>query len=217
MGLNWLNPIIGETLTICSKCKKEKDFDDFYDTSTANWCKLCYKEWHIKRYKAEAEIETKKCKNCNNFFTMKIRKKTDFCSRICKDLYRREQNKLQRIASKQERICLHCSNIITQERRSDAMFCSQECNYKAHALQRKLRNRANEEGKRGYLRTEICERDGWICQICKEPVERTAHHPNPLAPSLDHIIPVSKGGSSDPSNLQLTHLRCNLKRGNRTL
>ena len=143
--------------------------------------------------------------------------KTYFCSRTCKDLNRREQDKLKRISSKQERICLHCSKVITQKHRADAIFCSDVCNQKAHQLQRKLRNRANEEGKRGYLRTEICERDGWICQICKEPVERTAHHPNPLAPSLDHIIPVSKGGSSNPSNLQLTHLRCNLKRGNRAL
>lgn len=204
-------------MEICSKCKKEKKSNDFYDTSTANWCKLCYKEWHIERYKAEAEIETKKCKNCSHFFTMKIRKKTNFCSRNCKDLHRRKQDKLKRIASKQERTCLHCAKVITQERRSDAMFCSNDCNSKAHQLQRKLRNRANEEGKRGYLRTEICKRDGWICQICKEPVEKTAHHPNPLAPSLDHIIPVSKGGSSDPSNLQLTHLRCNLKRGNKAL
>ena len=181
------------------------------------WCKSCYKKWHLDRYVLQYEIIETECVLCKKIFLPNVRKERIYCSRVCKDLHRKEKDKLERIASKQERICLHCSTVITKERRADALFCSDSCNQKAHQLQRKLRNRANEEGKRGYLRTEICERDGWICQICKEPVERNAHYPEPLAPSLDHIIPVSKGGSSDPSNLQLTHLVCNLKRGNRAL
>jgi 5-methylcytosine-specific restriction endonuclease McrA len=37
-----------------------------------------------------------------------------------------------------------------------------------------------------------------------------------LAPSLDHIVPLSLGGSPDsPANLQLTHLRCNLAKRDR--
>lgn len=219
MGLIRLNPIIGETLKVCGKCKKEKTKDCFYVSKNKlnNWCKDCYKIWHIQRYKVEHTFDVRNCLNCSIEFAPTVRRKSLYCSRSCKDLHNKEKLKVARIESKQERVCLHCSTVITKERRADALFCSDSCNQKAHQLQRKLRNRANEEGKRGYLRTEICERDGWICQICKKPVERNAHHPNPLAPSLDHIIPVSKGGSSDPSNLQLTHLVCNLKRGNRAL
>lgn len=219
LGLIGLNPIIGETLKICGKCKKEKTKDSFYVSKNKlnNWCKDCYKIWHLTRYAAEAEIVETECKGCKTIFLPRIRKKTYYCSRNCKELNTKRKDKQVRIESKQERLCLHCANVITQKRRIDAKFCSQECNNKAHQLQRKLKNRANEEGKRGYLRTEICERDKWICQICKKPVKRNAHHPNPQAPSLDHIIPVSKGGSSDPSNLQLTHLVCNLKRGNKEL
>lgn len=219
MGLNRLNPLIGEILKKCSKCKEEKNIDQFY-VSKGNvnfWCKPCYKSWHLARYKVAYTLDEKECIYCAVMYIPKARRETFYCSRICKDLHRKHKDKVERIGSKKKRTCLHCSKVITQERRADAIFCSEECNSKAHQLQRKLRNRAKEEGKRGYLRTKICERDGWICQICKEPVERSAHHPNPLAPSLDHIIPVSKGGSSDPSNLQLTHLRCNLKRGNKVL
>jgi len=33
---------------------------------------------------------------------------------------------------------------------------------------------------------------------------------NPLAPSIDHILPRSRGGTNDDGNLQIAHLRCNL-------
>lgn len=32
------------------------------------------------------------------------------------------------------------------------------------------------------------------------------------AVTVDHIVPLSKGGTDDPSNLQLAHWRCNQKK-----
>lgn len=60
---------------------------------------------------------------------------------------------------------------------------------------------------------EICERDGWICQICKEPVDKTLKHPNSFSASLDHIIALFNGGNHTKDNVQLAHLRCNIKKG----
>jgi 5-methylcytosine-specific restriction endonuclease McrA len=113
------------------------------------------------------------------------------------------------------RICMHCGEQLPQRMRSDAIFCSAECNYHAHALQRKLRARTGEEGKPGYLRAFICDRDRWRCGICGKSVSKTRIHPDPLCASLDHVTPVSQGGTNDLWNLRLTHLRCNLVRGNR--
>ena len=48
-----------------------------------------------------------------------------------------------------------------------------------------------------------------------------ADHPNcwlcggPGADTADHIIPVSKGGTADRSNLRPAHQRCNASRGDR--
>ena len=49
-----------------------------------------------------------------------------------------------------------------------------------------------------------------VCGICGRPVDKKLPFPNPWSPTIDHIIPVQKGG--DPvnlENLQLAHLACN--------
>lgn len=54
-----------------------------------------------------------------------------------------------------------------------------------------------------------------ICGICGKPVDFSYKNPHPLAPTVDHIIPVSKGGHpSDLSNLQLAHRCCNRAKSN---
>lgn len=65
-------------------------------------------------------------------------------------------------------------------------------------------------------RLAIYERDGWVCQICDEPIDRNA---DPItggrAPSLDHVRPRSLGGADDDANLRTAHRDCNAKRGAR--
>ncbi|WP_254280880.1 HNH endonuclease [Finegoldia magna] len=52
--------------------------------------------------------------------------------------------------------------------------------------------------------------------MCGKPVDKSLKAPNPLAPCIDHIIPVSKGGHpSDISNLQLAHWTCNRQKSDK--
>jgi hypothetical protein len=49
--------------------------------------------------------------------------------------------------------------------------------------------------------------NGNVCALCGRPIlaDDTVH--------IDHILPVRKGGTDDPSNLQVVHDRCNLTKG----
>lgn len=64
-----------------------------------------------------------------------------------------------------------------------------------------------------FDRVEIFERDGWICGICREPIDPAAAYPDPRSASLDHIIPVSRGGMHSRANAQASHLTCNVHKG----
>ena len=59
------------------------------------------------------------------------------------------------------------------------------------------------------LRRAIYERDGWICQLCREPVQERRDPTDMWAASIDHVIPRAHGGTHDPRNLRLAHRYCN--------
>ena len=49
-----------------------------------------------------------------------------------------------------------------------------------------------------------------ICGICGDQVDFSFKFPHPLSPTVDHIIPISKGGHPFAlENLQLAHRYCN--------
>lgn len=61
-------------------------------------------------------------------------------------------------------------------------------------------------------------RDKGICKICGKPIDLSdisKHAVGNYYPSVDHIIPMSKGGGHVWENVQLAHMICNSKKGDR--
>ena len=69
---------------------------------------------------------------------------------------------------------------------------------------------AFERNKRRILASET------ICGICGQPVDKSLKYPDPMCATIDHIIPIDRGGHpSDISNLQLAHFWCNRQKSNK--
>lgn len=67
---------------------------------------------------------------------------------------------------------------------------------------------------RGLRITRIMSRDGCLCSICRDPLDRgltDEHHPRYI--TFDHILPRALGGTDREDNLRLAHRRCNELRG----
>lgn len=114
-------------------------------------------------------------------------------------------------------VCDRCGETFAGNKRR-WRYCSRECfnanrnraNWKHYALRRSRMAAAFVES---FDRHEIFERDGWICQLCDTPVVRDAEWPNPLMPSIDHVVPLARGGEHSRTNTQTSHLGCNVRKG----
>ena len=55
-----------------------------------------------------------------------------------------------------------------------------------------------------------------VCGICGLPVDKTLKYPHPMSATVDHIIPINRGGHpSDMDNLQLAHWICNRQKSDK--
>ena len=58
------------------------------------------------------------------------------------------------------------------------------------------------------------KKQGGVCWLCGGVIATDLPHLDPMAFTLDHVIPVSLGGAvDDPRNVRPAHRACNMKRG----
>lgn len=204
----------------CSRCETEKALADFPPSKAkrpGQWCRQCLREDARRRKGLTASERTVVCGRCETPFSTTYTK-AQFCSRECKTTARNADRSAATIAAKPDRSCVWCGQPMPKAMRLDAKFCSEQCNSDAHRATRKAAQRSGLTNRQGELISlaYIGDRDRWRCGLCGGRVTRMKAHPDPNAPSIDHIIPVSRGGSpDDPANLQLAHLGCNLSKRDR--
>lgn len=64
----------------------------------------------------------------------------------------------------------------------------------------------------GITLSSVISKYSGICQLCGMPVDSTDRKGNSIGriyPTIDHIVPLSKGGSHTWDNVQLAHMACN--------
>jgi 5-methylcytosine-specific restriction endonuclease McrA len=85
--------------------------------------------------------------------------------------------------------------------------------YRSKCRRRRVLQRASTEP---YTLAEIAARDRYRCGLCRKKVDmRLIDGRLPMAPTVDHVIPISEGGTDTKANVQLAHRICNLRKGKR--
>jgi 5-methylcytosine-specific restriction endonuclease McrA len=62
---------------------------------------------------------------------------------------------------------------------------------------------------------EIFVRDRYRCHICKKRCRRNVVVPHPLAPTMDHLVPLAEGGEHTRANTATACFLCNSVKGER--
>ena len=163
------------------------------------------------------------CERCGAEFNARRGEQQQYCSRSCasgiNERTRRAAARRHRAMKRSERsaqgstgqriwtagACERCGRAFLGKWAD--RYCSSNCATAAG----KRRHRARKRGAfvATVSRRRIFERDRWICQICHRPVARTKVVPHPRSPVLDHIVPLAKGGTHEPANVQCAHFLCN--------
>ena len=166
----------------------------------------------LKRRQHESEM-TRLCDNCGKPFVAK-HKGQRFCNRACRYVNalrkRHERNEEQFIPL--IRICPRCGkSFATTLQAQDKQYCSEQCRARDAAV--RYSTRRKEQMQQAFvepvgLRTTYRAYKG-RCAICGLPVPQTTEASNQWAATVDHVLPLSKGGYHSKANCQLAHRLCN--------
>lgn len=110
--------------------------------------------------------------------------------------------------------CRYCGKVYCAPQSVRDGFCSASCSGRQARKDRKAAVRAHRQAGQSFTLREVAERDGWRCHLCGLAVPNRAYKARDHDPTIDHLIPVSKGGAHTFDNVALAHNRCNWERGN---
>lgn len=147
---------------------------------------------------------SKKCNGCNE--------------RLPLEAFDRRKNRGEMSFLSRCKPCMRKKNLEKQQADREAYNAYQrkwasENRDKRSAIESAQKARRRGVATQRVSRIDIFERDGWICQMCFEPVDKAIKFPHPMSATWDHIIPVSKGGAHSPENLRLAHWHENKAKG----
>lgn len=131
----------------------------------------------------------------------------------------RKRVKLEREQTKDRlmnKICRECNEPFKAnhlKRIYCSMDCSKRVNSRMNETRRRRKLKENGEVDHSISLTKLIVNDGGVCKLCGDVVVIDEDTNSDHYPSIDHIIPVSKGGTHTWDNVQLAHRICNSLKG----
>jgi hypothetical protein len=159
------------------------------------------------------------CKHpeCNTIFVKKGAR--IFCSKSCATNYNIRKNTRKAFTESCPVFfypCPDCHEPVTMSSSNGSHKVCQSCRVKRNkAINARKSHKRRALGPAVLSVYELAARDGTRCHICSRKVDMKLSGQAKWGPTIEHILPVSKGGTNDADNLALAHRHCNTARGNR--
>lgn len=170
-------------------------------------------------------VEGRQCRTCGQWFIVggPHRGKWTCNSHECRKSEGRRRYRETFVSVRQtnptvEKACAHCGKIFkTNFVATRRIYCSERCTKRAaHSDKRhrvrywKRRSQRLATVKRESIkRLEVWKRDNKKCRLCGKPINFKLKWPDAKSFTIDHIVPISKGGAHVMTNVQSAHLICN--------
>lgn len=179
-----------------------------------HWCEACRPAGTATRAHAKVEsdgvVRLTACSVCGR--SMAPRKGKVFCGPSC-DQAARRQRRGPRVAARHVFACANCGTETIRQGPGRRRYCGRVC--MVRAADRRRRGLINDRRGTHIGLHQLGERDGWRCGICHRAIDRDAPRRTAASPSMDHIIPLARGGLHTDENLQIAHYGCNVAKRDR--
>ena len=206
------NEFTPKATTFSKYCSRECYFRYIGERRTAR-----LKEWHSRSFT---------CVECGKIVQATRQRK--YCARPCQlQKERRTYKQLPATTTKHlavSAVCSGCGIAFTYLRyNSDRLYCDRACLRRSYrtkygasgSLRKRWQYNKQMGGGKRFSRLEIYERDGWRCGICGRKVRNTLKAPHPQSATIDHIMPLARGGRHTRENVQLAHFICNSRKSDK--
>jgi 5-methylcytosine-specific restriction endonuclease McrA len=209
-------------LANCQNCGKELDQTPKAGRPKRNCSRVC-RERHRQKRNLKPKIEHT-CQYCRAQFQSSSARR--FCSTQCRLDAGRIESRVRYWEARKEKApsfvttpCGWCNEPRTYEfGKSTVRAYHPECTIEA----RRARYRIKTVKRQGLVNKpsrlaadEVVRVYGNTCAICNEPIDLTLKRTSSRGLTVDHWIPLSKGGSDDMSNLRPAHWNCNRKKSDK--
>jgi 5-methylcytosine-specific restriction endonuclease McrA len=193
----------------CLKCGEIKNISEFHKSKTTedryqDYCKKCVLLYQDEYYGMILE----RMKPPPKLPEITIEEKIKFLE----ILRGQEKNNIDKLTEAEK------EEIRKERRRERDYYYRKTEKAKEHKRKARIKRRATKQDVRFSIkqRKDLLDRDNWTCQICGIKVHDSAWRCNaPDKANVDHIVPISKGGTSELSNLRILCQTCNLMKGDK--
>lgn len=150
------------------------------------------------------------CAGCSRLFVMRATSNATCCSKSCGS---RVAGRSPRPNVERALPCRDCGAIFVRLSKYPTAYCDACQGQRVSERRRRGKDRRRALRREAFVapvyRRKVYERDGWRCHLCGKKVNRNADVPHPMAPTLDHVIPLARGGTHEPVNCRTAHFICN--------
>lgn len=166
----------------------------------------------LKKWKAISE-RRRKCSSCGHAYLESLKHPHRTMCRGCRHVA---------IERNRRRTCEDCGVVYERQKYQSGKRCSACSEERKREVMRECRNRrkhrmrAKQKGGDLFVSRDIFKRDLWRCYLCGVKVKVYATKRNmPDEATIDHVVPVSKGGEHSLSNCRCACRECNTAKGAR--
>lgn len=157
--------------------------------------------------------ETKQCEFCGKSFIAYKRGRRYCPDSWCAQKAYKHRKKTGNQLPKSFNVTCHGCGTEFVAKHIEAKWCNHKCANRYWSNMRARGARVRQTGL--YADRDVFIRDNWTCHLCGEAIDADLPRTDLMGATIDHVVPLSRGGDDSLENVKAAHFSCNVRKGSK--